>query len=184
MVPKKVDVFVWRAGRERLPVLVELDKRGVDLDSVLCPLCGEFVETVDHALFSCKLVRVIWEKILAWWGIASTKVNFDSLQGAVSSLNCSGAGIKIWQGLVWISMYLIWKNRNQMVFKKSSWSPPVAVNDIQVKSFEWIAMRNKLKKSSDMIGSTTLMRVFCWKIGLLREAKHPFVPSMSPLADH
>ncbi|XP_071713069.1 uncharacterized protein [Rutidosis leptorrhynchoides] len=146
MVSKKVEVFVWRAGRERLPVLVELDKRGVDLDSVLCPLCGEIVETVDHALFSCKLVRVIWEKILSWWGIASNRMNFESLQGAVSSLNCSGAGIKIWQGLVWISTYLIWKNRNQMVFKKLSWSPPVAVNDIQVKSFEWIAMRNKIKK--------------------------------------
>ncbi|XP_071689048.1 uncharacterized protein [Rutidosis leptorrhynchoides] len=111
MVPEKDDswnwklcgsggCFVWRSRRGRLPVLVELDKRGVDLHSVLCPLCGEVVETVKHALFSCKMVRVIWEKIWSWWGIAPPIVIFDGIQGAVSSLQCSGAGNKIWQGMV------------------------------------------------------------------------------------
>ncbi|XP_071739183.1 uncharacterized protein [Rutidosis leptorrhynchoides] len=38
LVPKKVGVFVWRAMRNRLPVLLELDKRGIGLNSVLCPL--------------------------------------------------------------------------------------------------------------------------------------------------
>ncbi|XP_071708378.1 uncharacterized protein [Rutidosis leptorrhynchoides] len=34
-VPLKVEVFMWRLLRRRLPVHVELDKRGIDLNSVL-----------------------------------------------------------------------------------------------------------------------------------------------------
>ncbi|GKB51716.1 retrovirus-related pol polyprotein from transposon TNT 1-94, partial [Tanacetum coccineum] len=44
LVSKKVNIFVWRALRGRLPVRVELDIRGVDLDSVLCPN-----ESIDSA---------------------------------------------------------------------------------------------------------------------------------------
>ncbi|XP_071704228.1 uncharacterized protein [Rutidosis leptorrhynchoides] len=50
LVPKKVEVFVWRAKKSRLPVLVKLDKRGVDRNSVRCPLCDDDVETVNHSL--------------------------------------------------------------------------------------------------------------------------------------
>ncbi|GKB26925.1 reverse transcriptase domain, reverse transcriptase zinc-binding domain protein, partial [Tanacetum coccineum] len=50
LVPKKVNIFVWRAIKGRLPVLVELDKRGIDLDSVLCPCCNNSVETCAHCL--------------------------------------------------------------------------------------------------------------------------------------
>nr|GEV76846.1 RNA-directed DNA polymerase, eukaryota, reverse transcriptase zinc-binding domain protein [Tanacetum cinerariifolium] len=39
LVPKKVNIFVWRALKGRLPVHVELDRRDIDLDSVLCPCC-------------------------------------------------------------------------------------------------------------------------------------------------
>nr|GEV15230.1 RNA-directed DNA polymerase, eukaryota, reverse transcriptase zinc-binding domain protein [Tanacetum cinerariifolium] len=37
LVPKKVNIFMWRALRGRLPVRVELDKSEIYLDSVLCP---------------------------------------------------------------------------------------------------------------------------------------------------
>ncbi|XP_071739269.1 uncharacterized protein [Rutidosis leptorrhynchoides] len=56
LVPIKVGVFVWRVRWGRIPVLFELYKRGVDLNSVICSLCDYAVETVSHALFSCKLV--------------------------------------------------------------------------------------------------------------------------------
>ncbi|KAJ9544047.1 hypothetical protein OSB04_023754, partial [Centaurea solstitialis] len=36
-VPKKICIFIWRLMLGRLSIRVELDRRGVDLDSVLCP---------------------------------------------------------------------------------------------------------------------------------------------------
>ncbi|GKB65405.1 RNA-directed DNA polymerase, eukaryota, reverse transcriptase zinc-binding domain protein [Tanacetum coccineum] len=50
LVPKKVNVFVWRALKGRLPVRVELDRRGIDLDSVLCACCNDSVESCTHCL--------------------------------------------------------------------------------------------------------------------------------------
>lgn len=67
LVPKKVNVFAWRALKKRLSVLTELDKRGIDLDFVLCPCCKKEVETIDHCLVNCKVVASVWVKIADWW---------------------------------------------------------------------------------------------------------------------
>ncbi|GJR71924.1 reverse transcriptase domain, reverse transcriptase zinc-binding domain protein [Tanacetum coccineum] len=52
-VPKKVNIFVWRALQGRLPVREELDKRGIDLDTLLCPSCGDMAESCSHCLVMC-----------------------------------------------------------------------------------------------------------------------------------
>ncbi|GJT18993.1 RNA-directed DNA polymerase, eukaryota, reverse transcriptase zinc-binding domain protein [Tanacetum coccineum] len=49
----KVNVFVWRAILGRLPVRVELDKRGIDLDSILCLCCENIMDLIDHSLVLC-----------------------------------------------------------------------------------------------------------------------------------
>ncbi|XP_071729191.1 uncharacterized protein [Rutidosis leptorrhynchoides] len=48
---------------------MELDKRGIDLNSVRCQNCDDDVENIGHALLSCKNVRELWEKIFGWWGV-------------------------------------------------------------------------------------------------------------------
>ncbi|GJY34184.1 putative reverse transcriptase domain-containing protein [Tanacetum coccineum] len=59
LVPKKVNIFVWRALRGRLPVRVELDRREIDLDSVLCPCCNNIVETCSRSLVTCDLAMSV-----------------------------------------------------------------------------------------------------------------------------
>nr|GEV41033.1 RNA-directed DNA polymerase, eukaryota, reverse transcriptase zinc-binding domain protein [Tanacetum cinerariifolium] len=56
LVPKKVNIFMWRALRGRLPVRVELDKSEIDLDSVLCPCCNNMVETSTYSLVTYEVV--------------------------------------------------------------------------------------------------------------------------------
>ncbi|XP_071712477.1 uncharacterized protein [Rutidosis leptorrhynchoides] len=146
LVPKKVELFVWRARKGRLPTLPELDKRRIDLNSVRCPICDGDIESLDHSLISCKLAKDILDKIFAWLGMGSTTYNNvrDLLNGD-SGHNFSGLGKSIWQGILWASAYLMWKNRNDKVFKGKCWNIPVAVSEIQVQSFEWIAKRCKMK---------------------------------------
>ncbi|XP_071718293.1 uncharacterized protein [Rutidosis leptorrhynchoides] len=112
-VPKKMEVFVWRARKERLPVLSELDKRGVDVHSTLCPLCGNEIESVNHALLSCEHVRIIWKKVREWWGLDSANLSFDNLLRGFFPTSCSDLGSILWQAVEWVSCYLIWRNRNQ-----------------------------------------------------------------------
>ncbi|GKD52396.1 reverse transcriptase domain, reverse transcriptase zinc-binding domain protein, partial [Tanacetum coccineum] len=59
LVPKKVNIFVWRALRERLLVRVELDRRGIDLDSVLCPSCNNILEACADSLITCDLAMSV-----------------------------------------------------------------------------------------------------------------------------
>ncbi|GJV26547.1 RNA-directed DNA polymerase, eukaryota, reverse transcriptase zinc-binding domain protein [Tanacetum coccineum] len=63
LVPRKVNIFVWRALKRRLPVREELDKRGIDLDTVLCPCCDSVVESCEHSLVMCSMAMGVWEKV-------------------------------------------------------------------------------------------------------------------------
>ncbi|GKB66831.1 eukaryotic translation initiation factor 3 subunit K, partial [Tanacetum coccineum] len=53
-VPKKVNIFAWMALKGRLPVREELDKRGIDLDYLSCPSCGDMVESCSHCVEESK----------------------------------------------------------------------------------------------------------------------------------
>ncbi|XP_071704916.1 uncharacterized protein [Rutidosis leptorrhynchoides] len=161
LVPKKVEVFVWRARNERLLVLSELDKRGIDLHSVLCPLCDSNIESVSHSLLTCDKVQDVWEKVREWWGFDSTNLSFDNLLRGLVPSSCSELGGIIWQAVEWISCYLIWRNRNQNVFKKTTWTTPNALNEIQVKSYDWIAKRCKRRKI-DWIAKRCKRRKIDW----------------------
>ncbi|XP_071704231.1 uncharacterized protein [Rutidosis leptorrhynchoides] len=146
-VPLKVEIFIWRLLRRRLPVRVELDKRGIDLNSVLCPFCDDDSQTLDHTFFLCKNSMDVWERIYKWWGFGGVS-NFsigDSFRGnAPTKLSTSGS--QLWQAVEWTSAYLVWQNRNHKVFSNKSWNGANALMEIQLKSFEWISKRYKKGK--------------------------------------
>ncbi|XP_071708174.1 uncharacterized protein [Rutidosis leptorrhynchoides] len=113
LVPKKIEVFVWRARLKRLAVRMELDKQGVDLHSILCPLCNDEVESVEHTLILCKHAMEVWERVYRWWGFANVlnlSVTEAFLGNSPNSITPLQA--KAWQAVEWVSGYLIWKNRN------------------------------------------------------------------------
>ncbi|GJR57351.1 RNA-directed DNA polymerase, eukaryota, reverse transcriptase zinc-binding domain protein [Tanacetum coccineum] len=72
LVPKRVNIFVWRALKGRLLVRDELDKRGIDLDLVLCPSCTNAVESCAHSLVTCDLAMNVWDKVFSWQMLADS----------------------------------------------------------------------------------------------------------------
>ncbi|XP_071689055.1 uncharacterized protein [Rutidosis leptorrhynchoides] len=141
-VPKKVEVFIWRAVKKRLPVLIELDKRGVNLNSVRCPICDDDLETVDHSLIFCKHVYDVWNRVYNWWNLGNfpTLTITEALNGGGIS-HATSKGKFLWQAVSWVCAYHIWKLRNDAVFKGKKWNVPVALNEIKIKSYEWISNR-------------------------------------------
>lgn len=75
LVPIKVNVFMWRLGLNKVPTTDNLDKRGIDVHFLLCPICELKVESVDHLFFVCQMARDIWKKIGQWWGVDIPKLN-------------------------------------------------------------------------------------------------------------
>ncbi|GJX54941.1 reverse transcriptase domain, reverse transcriptase zinc-binding domain protein [Tanacetum coccineum] len=53
IIPRKVNIFMWRLLLDRLPHRLNLSSRGLDIDSILCPVCSEHVKSNSHAFFSC-----------------------------------------------------------------------------------------------------------------------------------
>ncbi|XP_071741342.1 uncharacterized protein [Rutidosis leptorrhynchoides] len=130
----------------RIPVRVELDKRGINLHSVRCPVCCGDLESVDHILVNCSFALDVWNRVYKWWNIgafSSSRVS-ETLQGN-STLAKSAIGKKIWQAVEWVCAYYLWKNRNMKTFQNNPFSASVLISEIQVKSYEWISGRIKGK---------------------------------------
>ncbi|GJV18219.1 RNA-directed DNA polymerase, eukaryota [Tanacetum coccineum] len=55
------------AALNKLPSRVNLDRRGIEISSLLCPLClGDF-ETVNHSFFNCELAKGLSSLFAKWW---------------------------------------------------------------------------------------------------------------------
>nr|GEU81583.1 RNA-directed DNA polymerase, eukaryota, reverse transcriptase zinc-binding domain protein [Tanacetum cinerariifolium] len=66
IIHRKVNIFMWRMFLDRLPHRLKLSSRGLDLDSILCPVCNEVVESNSHLFFSCVAASNIWRLIRGW----------------------------------------------------------------------------------------------------------------------
>lgn len=143
-IPNKVSVFMWRLKHGRLPVRAILDRYGMDLDTTLCPVCNEVVETLDHCFVSCCKAKSVWNKVFDWWSL-------DSVDGSsiADILNVDGTGFfpnslkPVWLAVVWSVFYFLWKFRNKIVFQGPQNSEVDLVFEIQLISFFWIKHRVK-----------------------------------------
>ncbi|GKC12361.1 RNA-directed DNA polymerase, eukaryota, reverse transcriptase zinc-binding domain protein [Tanacetum coccineum] len=66
IIPQKVNIFMWRMLLDKLPHRLNLSSRGLDIDSILCPVCSEHVESNSHAFFSCSAASNIWRLVRGW----------------------------------------------------------------------------------------------------------------------
>ncbi|GKA56638.1 putative RNA-directed DNA polymerase [Tanacetum coccineum] len=150
LVPKKVNIFVWRALKGRLPVRGELDKRGIDLDSVLCLSCTNAVESCAHSLITCDLAMSVWDKVFSWWKMGSVNAfSIGEFFSTCGNVNVPSNFSRVWQAVIWTSGYYIWKERNARVFGNKVSSTNKIVQDIQLKSYEWIVRRSNKFKEMD-----------------------------------
>ncbi|XP_071740572.1 uncharacterized protein [Rutidosis leptorrhynchoides] len=143
-IPQKVVIFVWRAKLKRLPIRSELDKRGIDLDTVLCPLCGDEIETVEHSLIKCKMVIDFWKSFLRWWNIPVDNLNdLNPLANDSIFSSFSKFGNSIWEGVKWVCCYILWNSMNSKIFKGKEWSNVSILSEVQATSLRWISKRIK-----------------------------------------
>lgn len=43
-----------------------MDRKGIDVASLLCTVCSEHVESVDHLFFRCGMARDLWALLARW----------------------------------------------------------------------------------------------------------------------
>ncbi|XP_071740873.1 uncharacterized protein [Rutidosis leptorrhynchoides] len=125
-VPQKVFIFSWRVIQLKIPVKCELDKKGIDLHTILCPLCDQHIETVNHALINCQKVSSIWIQLLDWWNQNSSTIsNINEAIISDQGFSHNPTRHSLWQATKWIACYILWKHRNLKVFSGKIWNPAV-----------------------------------------------------------
>ncbi|XP_071727986.1 uncharacterized protein [Rutidosis leptorrhynchoides] len=135
-IPQMVSIFIWRVKMRRIPTRSELDIRGIDLGTILCPLCNNDVESVDYVLIICPADATVCTLLLKLWDVDSQCIsNIPYASANNQGFTNTTTGKIIWQARKWICEYAIWKHRNLKVFRKNQWSPNVIISDIQLHSF-------------------------------------------------
>ncbi|GKB64299.1 RNA-directed DNA polymerase, eukaryota [Tanacetum coccineum] len=67
VMPIKINVFAWRVRLNKLPTRLNLSFKGIDIFTIVCPLCHASVESGSQIFFSCPMTRQLWRKLMRWW---------------------------------------------------------------------------------------------------------------------
>ncbi|GKB94370.1 RNA-directed DNA polymerase, eukaryota [Tanacetum coccineum] len=73
-VPIKVNVHAWKVKTDSLPTRFNVSRRGIDIDSIMCVICDNGVETSILLFFYCCEIRQIVRKITRWWDVPYVEV--------------------------------------------------------------------------------------------------------------
>ncbi|GKB14500.1 RNA-directed DNA polymerase, eukaryota, reverse transcriptase zinc-binding domain protein [Tanacetum coccineum] len=75
VVPIKVNIHAWKVRLDCLPTRLNLSRGGLDIDSIICPMCENAVELTRHIFFTCHLAREIFRKITCWWDVSYSEAS-------------------------------------------------------------------------------------------------------------
>ncbi|KAL4571402.1 hypothetical protein LXL04_018161 [Taraxacum kok-saghyz] len=143
MVPIKVNVFAWKMMCDALPTRWNLSQRGLELNSLLCPICGEKVEDMEHLFFTCSFASEITDKVVRCWGLST--FSFPSLQGWKGWLD--GVRLRkklkeVLEGVFFVTWWSIWKFRNKLLFDSVLPRKSLIYDDIVSSSYMWCSNRS------------------------------------------
>ncbi|GKB96765.1 RNA-directed DNA polymerase, eukaryota [Tanacetum coccineum] len=147
-VPIKVNVFVWKLHLDRLPTRVNLARRGVQISSMMCPLCNNAGEDSSHLFFGCDMAIDITRLVCRWWHLAWTPVGSFSEWLAWFKTIRMGSKVKgLLEGVFYTSWWCLWNFRNQLLFAAQSLRKNVLFDDIISRSFTWSHARCRITTS-------------------------------------
>ncbi|KAK1423184.1 hypothetical protein QVD17_18479 [Tagetes erecta] len=144
-VPKKVNVMNWRASLNRLPTLISLQARGVNVQTSTCLLCNEADETAEHVFTACPKVTTVWNSVASWCKISPL---YAFSINDIFELHVHKPGSPIWKKLinaiVLVTCWCFWKARNEQSHGNKVKTADQIVNEVKAMSFLWI--RNRATK--------------------------------------
>lgn len=116
LVPRRVNICVWRASLDRLPTLANLNLCGISMASISCPFRGVCEEDIEHCLIKCSHSLAIWREIQSWWNMLSlvTFPYFSIKDIALGNVGLNGSSriSKVVHGVFLTAVWSIWKQRN------------------------------------------------------------------------
>jgi hypothetical protein len=145
--PSKVVAFAWRVILNRVPTKVNLALRNIlgPEDSKFCVMCNTMDESSIHLLLHCEVASLVWLKLMWWLDNVfiiphNLFVHWDCWSGGESSLKVKKGLWLIWHAAIWV----LWKARNDLIFKEVGFEVDAIVEEIKVLSWRWTLCRLQL----------------------------------------
>jgi hypothetical protein len=102
------------------------------------------VETTQHVLFQCPIVRNVFYRICRWWEIEGEDLeSFSEWQSWFLSIRMHTGTKNLLDGVFATFWWYMWGFRNRTIFYSSSPRRSVIFDDIVALSFTWVSSRCK-----------------------------------------
>ncbi|GKC08863.1 gypsy type transposase [Tanacetum coccineum] len=143
-VPIKVNIIAWKVKSNALPTRFNISRRGMDIDSIVCPICNAGVESTNHIFFQCVVVRQIMRKISSWWNIDYLDVNsYEEWQVWLVSIRIQSKLKGVLEGVYYGLWWYMWNFRNKLLFDKKIPKKALIFDNLVSSSFYWCKFRCK-----------------------------------------
>nr|GEX66863.1 RNA-directed DNA polymerase, eukaryota, reverse transcriptase zinc-binding domain protein [Tanacetum cinerariifolium] len=147
-VPIKVNILAWRIKLNNLPSRLNLSRRGLDLYTIFCPSCNSVVQSNNHIFFGFPMVKDLYKFLARWWDVSmKTFFSYDEWWNWFSNLRVPSKLKLIFEGVFYISWWVIWNYRNKVIFGPGHQSKDRLTDDIVAFSFTLCRSRCKAKFS-------------------------------------
>lgn len=143
LVPKKVNLFVWRLRRDALPTTINLFARGIDITSVRCMNCDNGTELFDHVFQQCKLVKDTRSLLSKWLKLDIPDDLPNRILSWCDNLHILAANRYKVEAILFTWWWLIWKARNNALHNDIHESGKEIFHSITSFSYLWIKSRDK-----------------------------------------
>ncbi|GJS29678.1 gag-pol polyprotein, partial [Tanacetum coccineum] len=128
----------------RIPTRTNLDRRGIDLDSVRCPLCDKDLESEDHIFVSCEIASGIWKDVLHWWNFSGISItHLEDVISLSDHVLLETKFLNYFDVVVQTTIWHLWIFRNNTIFSQKRPQKSLLLNDIKLSSYTWITSRKK-----------------------------------------
>ncbi|PWA84228.1 reverse transcriptase zinc-binding domain-containing protein [Artemisia annua] len=142
-LPRKVNIFMWRARLDKLPTRYNLSRKGIEIASIMCPVCGVSMESLSHVLFTCTLAKEVWTRVYNWCQVTVKDMNDFSewLDWCDENANVRNRKVKL--EVIGVSTcWFLWRYRNSVIFDSGKIRKRDLVDNIILYSFNWLKSRN------------------------------------------
>jgi hypothetical protein len=122
LAPPKCKTFLWLAIRNRCWTTDILRKRGMP-HPVVCPLCDQEQETIQHLLTACVFAHQFWHGILAPFNLghlipSPVETSFvEWWEGVIKQIH---KGKKGFNSAIILGAWCLWLHRNRVIFHEES----------------------------------------------------------------
>ncbi|GJZ30560.1 RNA-directed DNA polymerase, eukaryota [Tanacetum coccineum] len=143
-VPIKVNIIAWKVKSNALPTRFNISRRGMDIDSIVCPICNAGVESTNHIFVQCVVVRQIMRKISSWWNINYLDVNsYEEWRVWLVSIRIQSKLKGVLEGVYYGLWWYMWNFRNKLLFDKKIPEKALIFDHLVSSSFYWCKFRCK-----------------------------------------